>query len=96
MVTPIIRVTPATSQAGNLRNTAPAPAEVSRPQASQSADTVELSPEARVRLLESQGRTVPEIAAFLNLTPQAVSNFLQFGSAAEEAAMARDEISNSE
>ena len=77
MVTPIIRIGSVTTQTGSSEHAAPAPAEaVQRPEASQPSDSVHLSPAAMVRMLERQGRTIQEIAAFMNVTPQVVSSFL--------------------
>jgi hypothetical protein len=77
MVSPIIRIGSVTAQAGNSEKMPAAPTEpVQRPAASQPADSVHLSPAAMVRHLEAQGRTVQEIAAFMNVTPQVISSFL--------------------
>ncbi len=86
MVSPIIRVGSVTTQAGNSENVPAAAAEpVQRPEASQPADSVHLSPAAMVRLLETQGRTIQEIAAFMNVEPKVISSYLE-GEVSQDAA----------
>jgi len=78
MVSPIIRVGSVTTRAGNSENVPAAPAEpVQRPETSPPADSVHLSPAAMVRLLETQGRTIQEIAAFMNVEPRVISSYLE-------------------
>jgi DNA-directed RNA polymerase specialized sigma24 family protein len=47
--------------------------------ASTIAETLDLSMAARVRLLEAEGRSVPEIAALMNLSSEAVKDFVAHG-----------------
>jgi hypothetical protein len=76
MVTPIARVVTEVAatqprNSGTTTETVHEPARVAP-----STDTVKLSADAQIHLLQTQGQTIDQIAVTLNLSPQLVATYL--------------------